>query len=570
MADKNKIKESKRNDNSRSGRRVNKFPCNILRYIEKNRDDKEFIDLIDDKCMRGMFKPRGRNKFGVTLLYPVSGSSYREKLFTNAYSDKIDDHEESRKMLNRIVLRDKFKSIDEWKRKQDDVPNMANKHTPIDKITDSAVYFKGGGYATLDTNFRDESQHKNLAVWNLHGDLPESTKDATFKHIREQKQKFSKRKKPTRAPISRSKALKTGSYEITPSMSQSLRLKIAIAVENAYVLNKLSGEKRDAFCEYTLNFANYMMINHKEIFFQRVLPLISFDKIDFYFLIEPHKYTDDHLIDEEIIQNWWSNKDLHSFDMDTVKKQIQHCLDNPIDSCKNVMIYNNRTKLIDEIDKLRADITELFTNGNFPPALDAVSKHYTSLETSNKIGDCENVLPSDLFEYYQHEEGLKLIQDELRYLAYLEFKELEKPKQFNINRYNYLLNIIGEFLFADSIEERAKQSKLLNKKIIRYSIQPKEKIENATIFINSTMFLQIPLTENDAKNYPILNSTSRPNLNEDDDELKVFNIALNQFNSHNRLLQIKKNGLDIIELLKSMNINKLDPSVKDELKKKLM
>ncbi len=71
------------------------------------------------------------------------------------------------------------------------------------------------------------------------------------------------------------------------------------------------------------------------------------------------------------------------------------------------------------------------------------------------------------------------------------------------------------------------------------------------------------MTHEEAKNLKYKHSVHRPNPS----NIVVFNIAKNLYTSHHRLLA-SPHGADIAQALRSLDVEKLDPALKAELKKK--
>lgn len=519
--------------------------CKIIDYVDSV--DSELAEILRGTCS-DMALGSMRGAGGITFLMPQD-KSYRKKIADLAYSDKVEDANKASDMLNALIIRDVFKSPSDWIAKKDDIPNalFPSQHVELDSVSGKDVKFKSGAVATLDTNFKDSSRRGNLAVWKLTGEIP-VTKDklATMKYTRKSK--------------------KTGGYDVTSKHSQSIRYKIALAVENAYAAHQVqaragNSKPKDIYMKYTMSLVSYILHVRKdrELLYSKVLPLLSFDKIDFYLLVEPHKFGGKYLLDNSIISEWWTQK--QSVD---VKKTMQEVLD-LIKSGTNALVYTNRMQVFDKLNEVRQH-TIRYTESRPRGCVDQIAKDYSEFVKTNTIGGAGPVLPEALIDHYRQEPGLKLIQDELRYLTFGAFSRLEREVSFDMGKYNELLNMIGECLYAPTEEDRQRAQKLLNRNSIKYLIAPTEKVQEIKVFVNSTMFMYIPLLPSEAESLRVKNSIHRPSP----ENVAIFNIQKSLYIQHDRLFKL--NGAvnkDILNSLRDLDVSTLDKALREELQRKL-
>jgi len=528
--------------------------CRIIDYVDSV--DPELSELIRGTCA-DLALGSTKGKPGITFLMPQD-KTFRKKLSDLAYSEKVEDANKASDMLNALIFRDLFKSPSDWMSKKDDIPNslFPSQHVEIDSATGTEIVFKSGARATLDTNFKDASRRSNLAVWKLvSGEIPVTTdQPAKLKYARANR-----------------KGGKTGGYEVASAASQGERFKMALAVENAYVLHELqrrSGQslnasRKDIYLEYTLSLVNYILNVRKDTatLYEKILPLISFDKIDFYLLVEPHKFGGEYLLDDTLIREWWLQRNATRCDYKSVCADIERLLT----SGSGSLVYSGRAQLLDKIAEVRDGISQKIISRP-RGSVDVIESSYAELEKNNTIGGLGPVYPSGLAAMYAAEPGLKMLQDELRYITYGAFKQLECDPAFDTGRFNEIVNMIGECLYTATPDERARQQKLLNKNSIKYQISPNEKIDEIRVFLYSTMFMYVPMTEAEATNLKQKHSIKRP----DPKNIVVFNIAKDLYIQHVRLLQSDPSGsAGILDALKSLNMDTLDPALRDELKRKL-
>ncbi len=520
--------------------------CRIIDYVEQANPD--LASLIRGLCA-DMIMSSLKGKPGITFLMPQD-KALISKLEKLAYSEKPEEATKAGDMLNAMIIRDVFKTPAEWKSRE--VPNalMPPQVVEVESTSAKEVVFKSGARAVLDENFRDASRRQNLAVWKLvSGEIPVTTD------------------KPAQSRFTKPPKGKLGGYNPTPSHAQGDRFKIAIAVENAYALHRLqcdSGavhQPRDVYLDNVLSLINYILSSGNEaLVVERVLPLLSLDKIDFYFLIEPHKPSPPYLLDDSIIHDWWEKRNSQPFSGKAVLAHIERLLSG---TSSTALIYSNKQHLIDSIESIRSSLNN-YINAKPRLCIDEIEKYYNTLDTSNTIGGHGPVFPEALANYYRSEPGLKFIQDELRFLTYDCFKRLE-TEGFQRGDFHELTNMIGECLYAANSAGREQAHKLLNKNTIKYLIAPSENIHEVRVFVSSTAFLYTPLLSC-SLSLAVKNSTARPTPS----RMVLFNISKDLYVQHQRLLDMPvPNTPDIASLLKTLNVNTLDPELKAELLRKL-
>ncbi len=518
-----------------------KTHCRIVDYVEVA--DPDLFALIKGLCTEGALTSL-KGKPGITFLMPQD-KTFRATLEKLAYSDKTEDATRAGDMLNACIMRDVFKTPADWKSREVSNALYPSQIVEVESTNAKEVIFKSGAKAVLDTDFKDASRKSNLAVWKLvSGEIPVTTD------------------KP--ANMMRKKTGgKTGGYDPGNVQSAGERFKIALAVENAYVVSRASPSQRDVYCEYTLSLVNYILHvrNDSALFYEKVLPMISLDKIDFYLLVEPHRTSGQYLLDDNLIHEWWSQRNKLQIDMNGIRKEIEQMLNPGSGAGTNALIYTQRSTILDRIDEVRKGLSQA-TDARPRSCVDMISKVYDDMIQTNSIGGLSPVYPAGLIQYYQAESGLKLVHDELRYLTFGAFRRLES-RPFDYGAFHELTNMIGECLHASTQDERGQTQKLLNKNSIKYLISPKDKLQEIRIFLYSTMFMYIPMTEADSTNLGVKNSITRPNP----DNIVVFNICKNLYTQHKRILSGNADD-SLISAMMSLDVSNLDAGLRDQLKKK--
>lgn len=516
--------------------------CKIMDYVDSK--DPELSALLRGTCS-SMSLDSSKGKPGVTLLLPQD-KAFRAKLEKLAYSDKTEDATKAANMLSALIIRDVFKTPADWKAKEASNSLWPSQIVEVATTSASEVTFKSGAKAVLDTEFKDASRRGNLAVWLLvSGEIP-VTED-----------------KPATMRSARPKG-KVGAYD-TGKTNQTLRFNIALAVENTYALyrqqlGKASAKCRDIYLEHSMSLVNYIMTVRKDnaLMCEKVIPVISFDKIDFYVLLEPHKPEAPYLLDDDLINEWWAQRALHAVSPVQVIKEVEKQLLGQVGSS---MVFTDRAKIWELLAGIRKKISQM-ADSRPRQIVEEIAKVYDELDDHNTIGGVGPIYSDSLHAYYAANKGLKMAQDELRYLTHGSFRNIES-RPFDFGAFHELTNMIGEVLYATSAA-RAGTHKLLNKNAIKYLISPTENVYEIKIFLNSTLFMFVPMTSAEASNLKYKYSVARP----DPTTSVLFNIAKDVYDQHQRLLPEPAESSAFITALLSLNVELLDPILKEELRKK--
>jgi hypothetical protein len=467
-----------------------------------------------------------KNKTGTTFIMP-DNKELLAKIEKLAMSSNADDVQQAADIINSHVIRIPLRNATDWNTRKDNIPNSIypSQRVEIEKATGDEVHFKSGAVAKLDKDFiqmmskaEADAPRRALVVYRLtKGELP-VTKD-----------------KPA-API---KSTKSGSYELTdPVSAQNNRFKVAITVENDYLLKRLmnltdSSVVCDTYAEYTYGLVQHMLSDSKyhSDLVEKVVPLISCSALDFYLLVEPHRKETRMLLDDSVIDAWWSSgKRKFSGSLSDLKSKLYALVQGRPEAC-----YSKPHEVQEAIDDLRQSISV------DKKVADHVTKLYDEFISTNAIGDVKDVLPAGLIDYYRANPGLKLVQDEARYIGHLAFDRLEK-RSFSRGDYEQILNTIGDYLV-----ERGR-NKLMNPLHFKVWIQPDQQLNEADIFINSTAFMYVnPMeTELDVKVI-----TYKPN----EPTEAVFGVFDTKQATHQRLYgSVGTSNEDLIAALKSLDL----------------
>jgi hypothetical protein len=153
---------------------VKKF-CGIAKFIQQN--DKDLYQALDDLCLFGLFRPRGR---GVTFLYP-SDKSYRKKIIDTAYSNSPENAVD---MVRALILIDYLPSAADFKNKKEDISNALHKKLEVESADSKEVKLKSGHKLVIDSSYLPLRSSDNIAIYILtgKGELPTTGVAATMKY----------------------------------------------------------------------------------------------------------------------------------------------------------------------------------------------------------------------------------------------------------------------------------------------------------------------------------------------------------------------------------------------------
>lgn len=436
-----------------------KVYCRIIDYIQARADEKggEMYDTLA-KIIRGtcadMALNSTRGRPGVTFLMP-SDAAYINKIADLAYSSEIDEAEKAADMLHSLILSNVYYSAAEIKSDK----YLANCVMPpqaleVKKIDGDKVYFTDSTYAVIDKRFQNAK--RKFAVWTLYGEMPVRTTNAIRRPFMtgEEKDKMKTQRK-------------TGKYEMSQNEYSEPRMRIVIAIENIYLLNrqqqcamgKADKHDCDVYFHYSMSLLSHICAHDNDLF-SRIMWKISGDKSDLYFLIEPYTPESQCIVPTKLIEEWWANNsDYARADM----KEAKRCIDAWMKSSKS-----SRMQARDTADRVRGEIG---ANGV------GMAREIGAAYASNAVGPSED-------------RSAKLVEDEVRFLCAQLFCRFEASPRCDPAQFNFITNFIGDYL------HRGKPS-LTDEAAIRLSIQPIEKLIQVRRFLHSSWFMYVPLCKDE-------------------------------------------------------------------------
>ena len=462
------------------------FPtnCRIGPYVEAVNE--ELSKLLRHTCVEGALNPRPP-KTGVTFLLPED-PAYIAEIGKLARSTKPEDATKAAEMLSALIIPEPLKSISDWTARSKEIPNSLYPPQNIGpiEVKGNTIMFPGGATATLDLAFADSSRRSNLAVWKLTGRIPVTT-DKVVKLMRK--------------PMAKgAKGAKMGAYVPPQALADLLTFMIGIAVENAYlraeVERRSTGAKcNDTYLRYSMSLAKHILSTNPTLFYDRVLPVLAYDNLDFYILVEPHREDrDGALIPENIIREWWASAQnvVPSFNVANAVAEFNALLTAKTDG---PLVYSGRSELDGLRDALRGQLTDKAYASARNSAKSVIEK-YQEVIASNRLPDTNTpIFPEDLAAWYAQDPTLKVIHDELRFRLHIAFRQFE-TSPLDVSRYKQLIDTIGDCLHADP--SRDKNLLVLNVNTIVSLINPVERVDAVITFINSCAFLFTPCTRGEA------------------------------------------------------------------------
>lgn len=384
--------------------------CSLHNYFENSSKHSKFNEIVKDLCVGYIFSPK--KSPGITVLAPSAKLLKKiEDLYnSNDYSNVV----KAREIVKSLVLKADIKTMDDWLRYADDVPNWLNQKVPIN--ADGGKVLVNGQSVTLDKDFNDMSERRNLSVWMLDGEEGVGVKNP------ESKAKFSKTTKKGKA----------GGYEYTyeggAGVAEGLRGKIATVVENVAA----GGSGEQAFIAYAADLLKYMQKNKKE-YEEKLLPNVTLDSMaDFYILLDPHKMASEPLINDISIKGWWASAQ---------KKDVVAAGSAMVGSIKSDLdSLAAKTKIGEVVDTARIDIE---SSGNI---LRAVNRAYSQLSSNNSVDGGEQIYPSAFAKYMKENPEWKMLSDQLKFGIALKSAQLDEDGASVGEKVETLANMIEDYM----------------------------------------------------------------------------------------------------------------------------
>ncbi|MFA5177273.1 MAG: hypothetical protein WC440_03875, partial [Candidatus Omnitrophota bacterium] len=191
-------------------------------------------------------------------------------------------------------------------------------------------------------------------------------------------------------------------------------------------------------------------------------------------------------------------------------------------------IYSNIQDLITEIDSVRADTMSAIQNPG--QAAEIIIKQYSDMLATNSLGSIQGIYPDRISQYWRARPCAKLAHDELAFITEPIFCRLATAGSANAREeYMRTISLIGNVMHAETNSDICAMLPLTNARKLA-SFANDAIMSELRVFVNSTAFMWIPLTSATMRDYPVLDSTSREDVN------AIYNVDLALALKHERLL----------------------------------
>ena len=533
--------------------------CRIPDYLEAAHP--ELTGLLRGTC--SIMNLNTKRKQGLTMIVP--SKEHMGKIADLAYSSEVKDANLACDMLNAHIIKDFFRSGSDWKNSSKHKINSLYppQLVEVKDTKGDEVVFANGAVAVLDKKFVDSSRRQNLSVWIMKsGSIGIDGK-------------------PAKEPEIRKKQAVKGSREAPYEELSPLRVQIANAVENLYIVDQVNkrmgvndvttisggcyprkdpaSNRKDAFLEHSLSLLKFLRDKHQDVFI-KVLPLVSFQKIDFFNLLEPYVPSAD-LISEDIIREWWGSAEYKQY-------KLQPMIDSIIEDDlskkhgDSVVLSGDHERLLLAINEIRK-IMYAALGKNPREAHKAIFAVYGELVAKNRVISVENVFPGEYLSHVSGKDGLKLLaQDEMRYVTKIMFDKLEGGSLhgFDHGYFEQIICYIAQIQGCLDEKDIMSALQLVNCNKLQYSLDPTPCAIEIKGFVGSTFFLYTPLSAKEILNFPIKNVVTRPNYTKN----VVWKLNAEPC-SQQHLANSADDNDNVIAMLKGLKVG--DSNLVEELKK---
>jgi len=465
----------------------------ILDYLENEAVD--FADAIKNCCIEYLLSPS--KKRGITLLLPTS-DILRSRIYSLSEGSP-EDKQLAVRMISALVIPLNLKNTEDFTTNKDILQNSLHQVIEVRNIDEMCVEFMGDDNSLIakkDLQFRDASRDGILNVYELTSDagMPLDSPPAPKIETRIRAQTVASKPRIKKRDISN--AIIFTDYD--SRRAHQLRSQISMQVENMYardMVSVMNGKSplhpynENVFIESAYSLLWYVMNKeeyYNDVFLGKMLPYVSHREIDFYFFLEPHcikQSENDYLVPTKIIAEWWREKTIAN------TKEIYKAIDvhltrqQPVAMQNTCPLYKDRNAIMATIDESRYQIE---TAATMPSGVCTNITASTIISEYTKIA---NIWPPPIAELYKRNKYRKLLEDELRYIAFKQFSKLNN--KFDLGDYEEWLAVIANYMHQEPSE---KKLRLLKIDKTDQSIDPKDMIREMCTFVQSTYYMFIPMT----------------------------------------------------------------------------
>lgn len=519
--------------------------CSLPLYLKSYHP--ELHNLFEITCSTGALNAKHN---GTTLIIP-SDATIKE-IRTLAFTSDLASVTKAAELLRAHVIKDARKTVAEWNERKANTPNamFPSQHVALVGIDGSKVKLEGGAVIEIDKQFRDAG--RPIAVWKIvSGVMP--TKTAALAA------------KPVRKPAA--KGSKAGSYEPEEGQRSTLRFQLGALVENTFLIRNIdvasiSGSKpSNIYFETVMSLMYYLMNNqtYEDIYYGKVLPLFSCQNMDFYTFVQPHKYGGDYLISDVALTDWWTSNRENQPGTGEIMELVSASFSKIPAKFAECAVYKDRKTLVDCIEQIRGEISD---DGDLRKIVDKVLEKYKEVESSNKVGSCDNVYPEPLIEYARANPGILAQIHELDFITACMFNQLSRDPSFDSQYYETIINIIGDYTHGKSNKHL-----LLDENKIKQLIAPSQYVSKILGFVKSCFFLHVAMPKNEFLNYEKVfgvKETAKPISSDMLDREEIYNAVKESWLKHRRIYgeALKANVGSVFAALKTADTGKLSETDK--------
>lgn len=378
--------------------------CRILDYIEQQGTEGERLkDLIVHACCASSLTPR-HGKPGVTLMWPSAKTL--DEIEKAVYGADEVAHYKASQRLKAHILCDVYNDKTPFVAGKAAVNSMyPARSCGVKKATGSTVEFDNGTTAELDKAFKvltdPAAPRVNLAVWRVKsGELPIDGAESKVVKV----------------------AKKKGGNEPDAAQAKKccdFRRAILTTVEKRFIAEQ---GHSNAYMACYASLYNWYKEKYPAVLYNSIIPLTSCTPIDLYLILYAKCCdTGQYLIDQQQLEEWWSEGQGGHHDVSAVCKDIIEALSVTNHYTDKVGLYDaaQRVAMLQAVNESRAKLARA-TCDDFRNCVAIFCAEYERL---HGVAASHNFLPEPIAELYKKPE-CKIAHDDLRYVTKLMFAKL--------------------------------------------------------------------------------------------------------------------------------------------------
>lgn len=376
--------------------------CRILDYVEQQGVEGERLkDLIVYNCCTGLLAPRHGK--GVTLMWPTTKTI--DEIEKAVYGSDEVAHYKAAQRLKAHILTDVYNDKTPFA-----VGKLVNngmypaRSCVVKKATAVTVEFENGATAELDKGFKvltdPTTPRINIAVWRIKsGEM--QTDGAEAKIIKVSKKKGGN--EPDCAALKK---------------CTEFRRMILSTVEKRFAAER---GQSNAYMACYASLYNWYKEKYPAVLYNVIIPLTSCTPIDLYLILCAVNEAKQHLLDQQQLEEWWSEGQGGHHDTSAVCKDIISALSTANHHTNQIGLYDatQRVRMLQSVNESRAKLARA-TCDDFRNCVQAFCAEYTRL---HEVAASSNFFPESISELYKKPE-CKIAHDDLRYVTKLMFAKL--------------------------------------------------------------------------------------------------------------------------------------------------